>query len=301
MFLPYADVPNPRPFQAWVTWGLIAINVVVHVLLMPLAAQPVDPGDPRVLELLRGMPFDHALAAMQSLTEHDLFLLRHGFRSAHPSIVALFTSMFLHGGLLHLAGNMLFLWIYGDNVEHRFGRWRFLGCYLACGVLATVVFAVMAPPSDQPMVGASGAISGVLGCYFVLFPRNRVRVLVMLFPFLMRAIELPARWVLGAFVVLDNLLPVLLRAGGNVAHGAHLGGFVGGLAIGWLVERGVLAAHRPVDGAPSSRARSHLEIAQRYLAAGHAPYAAQHFWRAAQLDPDGPAGREALDWLRRLR
>jgi hypothetical protein len=141
---------------------------------------------------------------------------------------------------------MLFLWIYGDNVEHRLGAARYLLAYLGTGVAAVVFQAAAAPGSEVPMVGASGAISGVLGFYFLWFPRNRVRLLWLLPPFVMEVFEVSARIVLGLYLVLDNLLPFLVvRSATGVAHGAHIGGFLGGLAVAWLIDR------RRVSATPS--------------------------------------------------
>ncbi|MCG8456829.1 MAG: rhomboid family intramembrane serine protease, partial [Holophagales bacterium] len=152
-----------------------------------------------------------------------------------------FTSMFLHGGFAHLLGNMLFLWIFGDNVEHRLGRLMFALAYLGTGFAAAMGDALLRWGSAVPSVGASGAISGLLGLYFVFFPHNRVRVFVFLFPFFFDIVELPAKWVLGAYVLFANVLPLIFTAGaGGVSYGAHIGGFVAGWALG-----GQLAATRP--------------------------------------------------------
>jgi hypothetical protein len=137
---------------------------------------------------------------------------------------------------MHLAGNMLFLWIYGDNVEHRLGRLKFLLAYLLTGVVATWSFSLLAGGEMTPLVGASGAISGVLGYYFIKFPHNKVKMFVFFFPFLMTTFLWPARWVLGIYVVLDNLLPLLWGSQSGVAHGAHLGGFVAGLFLAKMGE-----------------------------------------------------------------
>jgi membrane associated rhomboid family serine protease len=160
--------------------------------------------------------------------------------------------MFLHGGFAHLAGNMLFLWIYGDNVEHRLGPFWYLLAYLGTGAAATLFHTVFAPDSPLPLVGASGAISGALGFYFMWFPRNQVRLLLLFFPFLMEVVTVPARLLLGLYLIVDNLLPFLLThgAGGGVAHGAHIGGFVAGVAIAWLMDR------RQLRRAPSDYGRA---------------------------------------------
>src|SRR5262249_32019185 len=170
--------------------------------------------------------------------QYDLVVFRWGFRPAAPSAVDALTCMFLHAGFLHLFGNMLFLWIYGDNVEHRLGSVPYLCWYLGTGVAATLFHMLRASGSEIPLVGASGAISGILGFYFFWSPRNRVRLLWLLPPFLMQVFEVPARIVLGIYLVLDNLLPYLFVSGDvGVAHGAHIGGFLAGLAAAWLMGR----------------------------------------------------------------
>lgn len=154
---------------------------------------------------------------------------------------------------MHLFGNMLFLWIYGDNVEHRLGSLKFILGYLGTGVAATVFYALFAAGSPIPLVGASGAISGVLGFYFLWFPRNVVRLFVFLFPIFMNVVQVSARLVLTFYLLIDNLLPFLFsRSGaGGVAHGAHIGGFIAGLAVAWVLDRRQLAA-RPAEYAGDS-------------------------------------------------
>lgn len=243
MVVPIGDAPNPRgtPF---VTYGLIAVNVAVYLLLnVPLEGQQASPADPLLGEYLRVMS-EHLRGRVpfaefaSQVSAYDLFVFAHGFRPGSPSVATLFEAMFLHAGFAHLAGNMLFLWIYGDNVEQQLGPARYLGWYLATGVAATLCFAAGAPSSQVPMIGASGAISGVLGFYFLWFPRNQVRLLWLFPPFFMRVIEVPARFVLGAYLVLDNLIPYLLtEATTGVAHGAHIGGFLAGLGAAWVMDR----------------------------------------------------------------
>jgi membrane associated rhomboid family serine protease len=244
MFLPIGDEPNPRMTPV-VNYLLIAANVAVFVLIsLPLSGRPADPNDPLARAYLESLverfPRVDPRALWAQVSAYDLFLYRWGFRPGSPSIATLFTSMFLHGSFLHLFGNMLFLWIYGDNAEHRLGRFAYLAVYLLTGVVAAVSFgAVVGGASrDVPMVGASGAISGALGLYFVWFPRNRVRVFVFLFPFLMDVWKIPARIVLGFFLLFDNLLPFLIdrQGAGGVAHGAHIGGFIAGVGIALAVN-----------------------------------------------------------------
>ncbi len=259
MFLPLGDEPNPRGTPV-VTWTLIGVNAAVFLLLtLPLSGVRPALDDPALGEYIRALyprlSSSMALEALlQQVSAYDLVVFAHGFRPADPSVSALVTSMFLHGGFMHLAGNMLFLWIYGDNVEHRLGPWRYLAAYLGTGVLATLSHAALDLDSALPMVGASGAVSGVLGFYFIWFPRNRVRLWIMLFPFFMNVVYAPARLVLGVYLVVDNLLPLLASragGGGGVAYGAHIGGFAGGLAYAWWsARRGVHA--RPAEYEPDA-------------------------------------------------
>jgi membrane associated rhomboid family serine protease len=165
----------------------------------------------------------------------------------------LVTSQFLHGSWLHLLGNMLFLWIFGNNVEDRFGRLGFLGFYLLGGVLAGVSQVAIDPTSTVPTIGASGAIAAILGAYLVLFPRARVYTIV--FFFFITAIELPAVAVLGFWFVLQLFTGVgSLGAdvNGGVAYWAHVGGFAFGAAVTWLFfrGRGERQAHREVPPRP---------------------------------------------------
>jgi len=149
-----------------------------------------------------------------------------------PPWSTVLTSMFLHGGWMHLIGNMLYLWIFGNNVEDAMGHGRFVVFYVLCGVAAALAQAIPDPQSAVPMIGASGAISGVLGAYLLLFPRARVLVLVPL-GFFSRAIYLPALVVLGFWFVLQIVSSALTSSseGGGVAWGAHIGGFVAGMVL----------------------------------------------------------------------
>ena len=244
MFLPLGDEPNPRGVPV-VTYTLIGINVAVFLFVtLPLSGVRPAPDDPVLWEYLTALGpqlsprMEERL--LQQLSAYDLVVFAYGFRPADPGVLTLLTSLFLHGGFMHLAGNMLFLWIYGDNVEHRLGPARYLAAYLGTGILATLSHAVLDFGSVIPMVGASGAISGVLGFYFIWFPRNRVRLWIMLFPFFMNVIYAPARLVLGMYLIIDNLLPFLATrgaGGGGVAYGAHIGGFIAGLAYARWSQR----------------------------------------------------------------
>jgi membrane associated rhomboid family serine protease len=158
-----------------------------------------------------------------------------------PPIATIFTSMFMHGGLFHVAGNMLYLWIFGDNVEDTLGHGRFFLFYLLAGVAAALAQIMVHPDSRVPMVGASGAISGVLGAYLLLFPYARVLVL-LIFGFFFRIVRWPASIVLGFWIVvqfLNGLITVSVAAGGaagGTAWFAHIGGFLAGMVLLFLMR-----------------------------------------------------------------
>jgi membrane associated rhomboid family serine protease len=180
-----------------------------------------------------------------SLAEPALerFVFAYGLVPALFDPVAVLTSMFLHGGWMHFLGNMLYLWIFGDNVEDRLGHGRFVAFYLLCGIAAALAQVWMSPLSRIPMVGASGAIAGVMGAYFVLFPHSRVLTLVPIF-FFIELVEIPAIFFLGIWFVMQFLSGVgsigveTTQDVGGVAFWAHVAGFAAGLA-------GVLLFRRP--------------------------------------------------------
>jgi membrane associated rhomboid family serine protease len=242
MFLPIGDIPNPRT-TPYVNWALISINIAVFLLIaLPQMMARPDLNDPALIDYLQMLGAKGALpvqAIYEHISAYDLLVFKYGYRPADPSLLTMFTAMFLHGGWMHLAGNMLFLWIYGDNVEHRLGHVGYLLAYLGTGVAATLFFGLFVPGSQVPMLGASGAISGVLGFYFLWFPRNQIKVFIFLFPLIMTTVLIPARIVLGIYLILDNLLPFMMNtgAGSGVAHGAHIGGFVAGLGVAYGVDR----------------------------------------------------------------
>jgi membrane associated rhomboid family serine protease len=155
-----------------------------------------------------------------------------------PAWTTLFTSMFLHGGLMHLAGNMLYLWIFGNNIEDVMGHGRFIAFYLLCGLAAAMAQALPNPESTVPMIGASGAISGILGAYLLLYPHARVLVVIPL-GFYLTTLRLPAGVVLALWFAFQLLNSALSGGGegGGVAFGAHIGGFIAGMALIPLFKR----------------------------------------------------------------
>jgi membrane associated rhomboid family serine protease len=147
-----------------------------------------------------------------------------------PAAFTVLTSMFLHGGLLHLGGNMLYLWIFGDNIEDRLGHGRYIAFYAVCGVVAALAQALPDVSSRTPMIGASGAISGVLGAYLVLYPRANILVALPLFV-VFYTFRVPALVVLGVWFIGQLLSSLAQQGEGGVAFGAHIGGFVAGVVL----------------------------------------------------------------------
>ena len=166
-----------------------------------------------------------------------------------PPPLTIVSSMFLHGGVLHLLGNMVFLWIFGNNVEDALGHLRFLVFYLLCGVAGALAHVVTSPASTVPMVGASGAISGVLGAYFLLYPHARIVTLVFL-GFLAQTVSIPAFYFLGFWFLMQLLSGAATagRAGGGVAFLAHVGGFVAGLGLLVPFKRRRVRLWSPLSG-----------------------------------------------------
>lgn len=212
---------NPTSITPVLTVGLIVVCVLAFFWQLSFGVQ-----QERVIYALGLIPavlFGHAQ-------------LPDGVAWVVPQ-ATLFTSMFLHGGWMHLIGNMLYLWIFGDNVEEAMGHARFLMFYLVCGLAAAFAQALPDPQSVIPMIGASGAISGVLGAYLLLFPHARVLVVIP-FGFYLHSMSIKAGWVLGFWFVIQ-LVSSIPAAGqqGGVAFGAHIGGFIAGLLLVPLFKR----------------------------------------------------------------
>ncbi|MBI2067380.1 MAG: rhomboid family intramembrane serine protease [Deltaproteobacteria bacterium] len=213
--IPYQDIQKTRHFP-FVTILLILINasVFAYQLLLP------PPGSNRLL-------YEFAVIPLEFKRGGNL-----PFSMGPIPIVTTFTSLFLHGGILHLIGNMLYLWIFGDNVEDRLGPVRFLIFYTLCGIIASFTQVYANFNSEIPMVGASGAIAGVLGGYLWIAPKAKVKVLIPVFYFLRTAI-LPAWIVLTGWALIQFLHVQLAppNASGGIGYYAHIGGFVAGLLL----------------------------------------------------------------------
>ena len=206
MLFPYKD-DNPRILVPYVTYAIISINVLIFVF-----------------QLNMGM--------VSSAAERE-FIYRFGFIPANFLIITVFTSMFLHGGISHIMGNMWFLWVFGDNVEGVLGHVKFAVFYIICGLAATMSQLFVDPSSTIPMVGASGAIAGVLGMYMIRFPHARVHVFAFIIIFF-TTFRIPAMFVLGFwfFNQLTNGLGSLgFDTTGGVAWFAHIGGFISGVML----------------------------------------------------------------------
>ncbi len=250
MVIPVHDV-NPTRRTPYVTYLLIAVNVVAF-LLSPVASHVV--GSSSAAQQCQQLAFFDQYAAEPRELLHNRQDTAGVTGAVAPQdagpgqvacveqspppfakspLLSVLTAMFLHGGWLHLLGNMLFLFVFGNNVEDRLGRFRYLLFYLGCGYAATYGFAMFTPSSQAPLVGASGAIAGVLGAYLVLFPRARVWSLLTFFFFL--PVRLPAWLVLGSWFFLQYAYfrGAGVAQGGGVAYGAHVIGFLVGAALVW--------------------------------------------------------------------
>ena len=198
-----------------VTVGLIAANIAVFLFEISLGPRGVQ-------------SFFFAFGAIPSALIHGV---EGGEGPAVPVVATLFTSMFIHGGFLHVGGNMLYLWIFGNNIEDVMGHFRFIVFYLLCGVIAVYSHALIDHTSTVPMVGASGAVSGILGAYLLLFPHAKVLTLVPL-GFFTQIIRIPALFVLGFWFLAQFLNAFLgFNQQGGVAWFAHVGGFLAGMFL----------------------------------------------------------------------
>ena len=222
--LPIGDDDSDRQITPIVNYILIAVNILVFIFLQGMGSNE---------------HFTYAFSTVPAeiLTGHDI--ATHGLQPTPvPVYFTLLTSMFMHGSWAHLGGNMLFLWIFGDNIENRQGHSRYLIFYLVCGIIASLCHVFISGASSLiPSLGASGAISGVLGGYILLFPNKRVRV------FVGRGItEVPAFVALGIWIVFQVISGLGMlggeETGGGVAYAAHIGGFVAGLLLVKLFDKG---------------------------------------------------------------
>ena len=224
---------NPTSRLPIFTIGLIALNCLVYLYQMTLPVRS---------EQLFVFQFGLIPVELTHLTDMTPEV-------PFPVLLSPFTSMFIHGDFMHLAGNMLYLWIFGNNIEDYLGHFKFLGFYFLSGLAAVALFVAFEPNGEIPMVGASGAIAGILGAYFVLFPKARVLTFIWII-FIIRMIWLPAVFLLGYWFILQLIMGFssVGSSGGGVAWFAHVGGFV----FGWLGLRLYHRRRRPAYTTTSS-------------------------------------------------
>ena len=223
--LPIRDEnPKPAGYKPLVTYFLIAINVIIFFWEVVVTGQFFEFTNQRAEQLF----YQHATVPSQII---------EGFIDKDYSVIApLFSSMFLHAGIMHIGGNMLFLYIFGDNIELKFGRVQYLILYLFWGLVADFAHIMSDPSSQVPALGASGAISGVLGAYLVLFPRAKI-VTFILMGFFSRMARISAMWYLPFWFLFQNVLPAVVGSSGSgVAFLAHIGGFLIGLVTGFIYK-----------------------------------------------------------------
>ena len=227
MFLPLKDI-NPTVRTPYVTITIIGVNVLVYIYQMLLGPQFHT-----FVASFGATPFEitHMTDLVGTFSLGRSGLVHHPGPS--PIILTLFTSMFMHGGLLHLGGNMLYLWIFGNNIEDVLGPVRFIIFYLVCGLAAHALHIAMDPSSIIPTVGASGAISGVIGAYLIVYPKARVLSLIFL-GFFIRMAVVPAFIIIFFWFVIQLVSAMASLGGmqgGGVAWFAHIGGFIAGVAL----------------------------------------------------------------------
>ena len=250
---------NPTMRRPWVTLVFLVLNIGVYFLLQPhngksvvslpepMSSVEVDPASsfrflyayaaiPCEIKRQRPLNVGEVVATAEQgdatacdVTFPDAIADDPLFPGKQPFLSVL-VSMFLHGGILHLAGNMLFLWIFGNNIEDRFGRFLFLGFYLLGGVAATLAHVVVEPMSTIPVVGASGAIAAVMGAYLVLYPNAKITTVFTFFLLMVQRIS--AKWLLGFWFISQ----FFIASGSGIAWVAHVGGFVFGAAVGLIVR-----------------------------------------------------------------
>ena len=216
------DIPSlTTPF---ITVTLITVNVLLFLYQLALQGSASTEGTRATHDLI--LEFGLVPCRLSGACQPGASVL--------PPVLTILTSMFLHGGILHVGGNMLYLWIFGDNVEDTLGHGRFLIFYLVSGIIAALAQLALNADSSVPMIGASGAVSGVLGAYLLLFPRANVLTLIIV-GFFVRLIRIPAVLVLGFWFLIQFLSGLITwtarTEGGEVAWFAHLGGFLAGMAL----------------------------------------------------------------------
>ena len=237
---------NPHFLTPYVTYGLIGLNVLAWVLLQGFGMEPALSSSVCRLGLIPADVLQTAPAGTNFPLSPDTVCTLTGDGSSWHTVL---TSMFMHGGWMHLIGNMWFLWIFGNNVEDAMGHVRFFIFYLVCGIAAAALQTAFDPHSIIPMVGASGAIGGVMGAYVMLYPRVHVHLLIFL-GFYVNTFAVPAYFMLGYWFLVQFVSgsAAIGAQGGGVAFWAHVGGFVAGALLSIVFRNRELLARHPYYG-----------------------------------------------------
>jgi len=218
---------NPTTRKPIITVAFIIINCVVFIYEFSLGGSGFSE-----------FTYKYGLIPAELMQGRDLMAPQLSYLSTSPYL-NIFTSMFMHGGILHLGGNMLYLWIFGNNIEDVLGHVKFVLFYLLSGIAAVLAFSLINPNSNVPMVGASGAVSGILGAYVIRFPQARVLTLIWFFYFI-KIVRLPALYLLGFWFLLQIIngsKAISISSSGGVAWFAHIGGFAFGAVIFFLLGK----------------------------------------------------------------
>lgn len=283
MFLPIGD-DNPNERTPFVHYAILGVNALVFLYMLTL-----------------------------SRADGFAFVMRWGLIPADFRMLNLFTSLYVHAGILHLAGNMLFLWIVGDNVEDRLGHVGYFIFYHAAGAAASLAHVAFVPGSELPLVGASGAISAIMGAYAVFFPNARIKIWYWVFLFFMNVVYVSAKWAVGLWFLLQLLL-FAMGGGSGVSYDAHIGGLVFGVGVAFALKKLVLKPHDPVRrivtpaGVMSTggsfaetgvaddlgHGLSSADAIERALDAGRADVAFRMFGRVTGAPTSEPLPEEAL-------
>ena len=251
---PFSDASLHHRSLPYVTMGFITVSVLVFLYEMALGGGGTLTGSGDVdldLFLFKWGFIAEELTSGQSFGAPGTGIDPRIETPVH-TVFTIFSSMFIHGGFMHLAGNMMFLWVFGDNIEDRLGHVTFLGFYLISGVAATLAQWVIDTDSLAPLIGASGAISGVLGAYLVMYPHNKVKALIILF--IITVVEMRAMWLLGAWFVwqlVQGSMSLGMSDSVNVAFFALIGGFVAGMALAAAYKLAIGEPVIPGRGGPS--------------------------------------------------
>jgi membrane associated rhomboid family serine protease len=255
MVMPLGD-EHPTSIVPVVNYAIIALNVVVFLMQQSRPESFTISYAATPYEITHNVDIDRPVAITHPVAKQDVdgrVRLRPGDEVIpqgpipFPVWFTIFSAMFMHGGFAHIAGNMLYLWIFGDNVEEVLGHVRYVFVYLACGLAASLAHIALAPDSLIPSLGASGAIAGVMGMYVIWFPHNQVRVLVFRMITLM-----PALLVIGLWIVMQLMLGMgelsTMGQQGGVAYAAHVGGAMAGIIFGLVyIDRARALTERPSD------------------------------------------------------